>query len=83
MKKGALKIKKMRNLVFWLLILVAGGLFLALVFVPKFVAWDVQAPAEPIADEYRERFFTEAAPILEELERFKSTKLATIAFSDQ
>ena len=39
--------------------------------------------AEPIADEYRERFFTEAAPILEELEKFKSTKVATIAYSNQ
>ena len=39
--------------------------------------------AEPIADEYRERFFTEAAPILEELEKFKSTRVATIAYSQQ
>ncbi len=37
--------------------------------------------AEPIADEYRERFFTEAAPILEELEKFKSTRVASIANS--
>jgi murein DD-endopeptidase MepM/ murein hydrolase activator NlpD len=37
--------------------------------------------AEPIADEYRERFMTEAAPILEELERFKKTRLATVALN--
>jgi len=36
--------------------------------------------AEPIADQYREQFLTEAAPILEELERFKSTQVASIAF---
>lgn len=39
--------------------------------------------AEPIAEKYRERFFTEAAPILEELEKFKSTKVASIAYSNQ
>ena len=39
--------------------------------------------AEPIADEYRERFFSEAAPILEELEKFKRTQVATIAYNDQ
>lgn len=37
--------------------------------------------AEPIKDEYRQRFLTEAAPILEELERFKSTRVASIAYS--
>jgi len=37
--------------------------------------------AEPIADEYRQRFLTEAAPILEELEEFKSTRVATIAYN--
>jgi len=37
--------------------------------------------AEPIADKYRERFLTEAAPILRELERFKKTQLATIAYT--
>jgi len=36
--------------------------------------------ADPISEEYRERFFTTAAPILEELERFKNTQLATVAF---
>ena len=36
--------------------------------------------AEPIADKYRERFLAEAAPILEELERFKSTQVASIAY---
>lgn len=37
--------------------------------------------AEPIKEEYRQRFLTEAAPILEELERFKSTRVASIAYS--
>jgi murein DD-endopeptidase MepM/ murein hydrolase activator NlpD len=37
--------------------------------------------AEPIADEYRERFLTEARPILEALEQFKRTRLATIALN--
>ncbi len=35
--------------------------------------------ADPIASEYRQQFLTEAAPILEELEQFKRTKLASIA----
>ena len=39
--------------------------------------------AEPIAAEYRERFFSEAGPILEELEKFKSTQLASISYSSQ
>jgi len=38
--------------------------------------------ADPIADEYRERFLATAGPILEELENFKTTQLATIAYSD-
>ena len=37
--------------------------------------------AEPIADEYREQFLAEAAPILEELESFKRTQVASIGFS--
>jgi murein DD-endopeptidase MepM/ murein hydrolase activator NlpD len=37
--------------------------------------------AEPIADKYRERFLAEAAPILEELDKFKSTQVASIAYS--
>ena len=37
--------------------------------------------AEPIAAQYRERFLAEAAPILEELEKFKSTRVASIAYS--
>lgn len=37
--------------------------------------------AEPIADKYREQFLAEAAPILEELDRFKSTQVASIAYS--
>jgi len=39
--------------------------------------------AEPIADKYRERFLSEAAPILEALEKFKSTQVATIAYNEQ
>jgi murein DD-endopeptidase MepM/ murein hydrolase activator NlpD len=39
--------------------------------------------AEPIKEEYRQRFLAEAAPILEELEKFKSTQLASIAFNAQ
>jgi len=35
--------------------------------------------ADPIADQYRQRFLASAAPLLEELEDFKSTQLATIA----
>ena len=37
--------------------------------------------AEPIKDEYRQQFLTEAAPILEELEKFKRTQVASIAYS--
>ena len=37
--------------------------------------------AEPIADKYRDRFLAEAAPILEELDKFKSTQVASIAYS--
>ena len=39
--------------------------------------------AEPIAEKYRQEFLAEARPILQELEQFKSTKIASIAFSDQ
>ena len=39
--------------------------------------------AAPIADKYRDRFLAEAGPILEELERFKQTRLASITFSAQ
>jgi murein DD-endopeptidase MepM/ murein hydrolase activator NlpD len=35
--------------------------------------------AKPIADEYRQRFLASAAPLLEELENFKNTQLATVA----
>ena len=35
--------------------------------------------AQPIADEYRQRFLAEAGPILEELEQFKRTRLASVA----
>ena len=37
--------------------------------------------AEPIADEYREQFLAQAAPILDELENFKRTQVASAAFS--
>ena len=39
--------------------------------------------AEPIKAEYRQQFLAEAAPILEELEHFKRTQLASVAFSAQ
>jgi murein DD-endopeptidase MepM/ murein hydrolase activator NlpD len=39
--------------------------------------------ADPISEKYREQFFTTAAPILEELEQFKSTQLATVAHFDK
>ena len=35
--------------------------------------------ADPIANEYRQRFLVSAAPLLEELEKFKNTQLATVA----
>jgi len=34
--------------------------------------------ANPIADQYRQRFLASAAPLLEELEQFKNTQLATV-----
>ena len=37
--------------------------------------------AEPIAAKYREQFLAEAEPILEELEQFKRTRLASAAYS--
>lgn len=41
----------------------------------------VQLPrANPISEKYRTQFFTTAAPILEELERFKSIQSASVAF---
>jgi murein DD-endopeptidase MepM/ murein hydrolase activator NlpD len=41
----------------------------------------VQLPrANPISEKYRAQFFTTAAPILEELERFKSIQSASVAF---
>ena len=39
--------------------------------------------ADPIDSKYREAFVAQAAPILEALEQFKRTQLATIAFSAQ
>jgi len=37
--------------------------------------------AAPIADKYRQEFLAESGPILEELEQFKKTQLATIALA--
>ena len=37
--------------------------------------------AEPLEDQYRTRFLTEVGLILEELEQFKSTQLASVAFN--
>ena len=39
--------------------------------------------ANPIAEKYRERFLATAQPILQELEQFKSTKIASATFDDQ
>lgn len=37
--------------------------------------------AEPIAERYRDRFLAEAKPILRELEQFKSTQVASVAYN--
>jgi murein DD-endopeptidase MepM/ murein hydrolase activator NlpD len=39
--------------------------------------------ADPIADQYRDIFLAQADPILKELEKFKNTQLASIAFIDE
>jgi len=39
--------------------------------------------AEPIEERYREKFMAAAAPILEELEQFKSTRPETVAYNAQ
>jgi len=39
--------------------------------------------ADPIAEKYRERFLSKAAPILQELEQFKNTQLATVAYLNE
>ncbi len=39
--------------------------------------------AEPIADKYRGRFLSSAAPIIKELEAFKRTQVASIGYSSQ
>lgn len=39
--------------------------------------------AEPIAEKYRERFLASAKPIIQELEKFKSTQVASIGYSSQ
>ena len=38
--------------------------------------------ADPIADEYRQRFLAMSVPILEELDKFKSTQLASVAYAN-
>jgi murein DD-endopeptidase MepM/ murein hydrolase activator NlpD len=39
--------------------------------------------ADPIADEYRSQFLAAAAPVLEELERYKSSQAVTLALAEQ
>ena len=39
--------------------------------------------ADPIAEQYRDRFLAQADPLLKELENFKNTQLASIAFIDE
>jgi murein DD-endopeptidase MepM/ murein hydrolase activator NlpD len=39
--------------------------------------------ADPIDERYRQRFLASVEPILEEIERFKNTQLATIAYSNK
>ena len=39
--------------------------------------------AEPIADKYLARFLAAAKPILQELEQFKSTQVASIAYNSR
>ena len=39
--------------------------------------------ADPIADEYRDRFLAQAGPILEELERFKNSRRVAMVSADQ
>ncbi|MGB5510292.1 MAG: peptidoglycan DD-metalloendopeptidase family protein [Woeseiaceae bacterium] len=39
--------------------------------------------ANPIAEKYREQFLATAQPILQELEQFKSTKIASATFGDR
>lgn len=39
--------------------------------------------AEPIGDQYRDRFMAAAKPILEELEQFKSARTQTVAYNPQ
>ena len=39
--------------------------------------------ADPIAEKYREQFLAQAGPLLEELERFKNTQLASVVRSNE
>ena len=39
--------------------------------------------AEPIAEKYREKFLASAKPIIQELENFKSTQVASVGYSSQ
>ena len=39
--------------------------------------------AEPIDEQYRDTFMARAAPIMKELEQFKSTQTAVVAYNSQ
>jgi murein DD-endopeptidase MepM/ murein hydrolase activator NlpD len=39
--------------------------------------------ADPIAEKYREQFLSRAAPVLRELEQFKNTQLASVAYVNE
>ena len=39
--------------------------------------------AEPIAEEYREKFLATAKPIIQELEQFKRTLVASVGYGSQ
>ena len=39
--------------------------------------------AKPIAEQYRDRFMAEAGSILKELEQFKSTQVALVAYNSR
>ena len=39
--------------------------------------------ADPIDDQYRQQFLSAVEPILQELEKFKNTQLASVAYSNK
>jgi hypothetical protein len=39
--------------------------------------------AEPIDEQYREKFMAVAEPILKELEQYKSTRVPSVAYNSQ